>query len=156
MIYNIGVMLTDVSGQQGLCCTKNLYELALDDYRIAPIIFYANYAVPYTHINIGMMQDIEAWDYKGIVIATDIPTLKKLLNCPCPTHKFLYIWDFEWMTMDIQNFSELKNYYLNPEVELIVRTQEHFDIIAKVWKKPFMVIEDFNKEGIRELLNKVG
>lgn len=153
MIKQFGIMLNNIGPhQQGLCINRNMELLVKQSYEYAPIIFYSEYGIPYLSSNISMMQDIEAWDFPHPVIANDISTVLKLINCPLPTKKMFYIWDLEWLYNKSYTFDLLKQIYLNEQIELISRSLEHDRLITKLWKKPIAIIEDFKYDDIITLI----
>lgn len=102
--------------------------------------------------NFPIMSLVDMWGFDGTVIATDIQTLDKLIECPCPTKKLFYVWNLEWIFQGKPSINALEKFYLNKDVELIARSQTHFDVISSVWKKPIGIVEDFNHEQLQQFI----
>ena len=94
-----------------------------------------------------MLQSVEALDYDGILVATDIFTSHILKNCLRAQKKYVYVWNVDW---NIQNrpANFIKDTYLVPETELIARSEDHAKLIGRVFRQPQHIIEEFNHEQI--------
>ena len=121
----------DVS-QQGLIITHNLNQITSKYYDISPIVFYREYYP---------------------VIAKSLETAQRLLSSPAPIKKFFYVNNLEWLYSRNNNYDELSEIYANDNIELIARSEYHFDLLQKSWKKPVAIIEDFNYIKVLELLH---
>lgn len=102
--------------------------------------------------NFAIMSLVDMWGFDGTVIATDIPTVDRLISCPCPKKKLFYVWNLEWIFQSNPRISNLEKYYLNDDIKLIARSQSHFDVISSVWKTPIGILEDFNYEQLRQFI----
>ena len=60
--------------------------------------------------------------------------------------------DLEWLYQRAP-YSAFENIYLNEEVEIVARSQEHSDIIESCWKKPSTIIEEFDHEAISRFVS---
>lgn len=98
-------------------------------------------------------QQIGVWTFDGPVMATDLTTAKILINALRPPKKYFYLWNLEWLYQP-HAVAELQNVYCHPKLELIARSQEHADLISKLWKKPVAIIEDFNYEQLTQTLSR--
>ena len=131
--------------------TKQLNQIeSLEEYWDI-ILFYHTYDRIIIPPKFAMMQEEELWGFDAPVIATSLETADRLLKCPRPTKKFFYVWDLEWCfyTHDIDYTSQV---YCNPDIQLIARSQSHFETIKTCWREPVAVIEDFNYEEITSLI----
>jgi len=102
--------------------------------------------------NFSIMSLVDMWGFDGTVIATDIPSVDKLLGCPCPKRKLFYVWNLEWVFQGNPLIKNLERFYLNNEIQLIARSKSHFDVISSVWKSPIGILEDFNYEQLRQFI----
>jgi len=98
----------------------------------------------------------EIWGFKGDAISTDINSTISLLNCHTIKNKYFYIWDLEWMginNQELYDIDSLCDIYMNPELKLIARSKEHYDIITSCWKEPVGIVEGFNYEELTQVIS---
>jgi len=98
----------------------------------------------------AIMQHEYLWGFKGPVVATDIFTASCLIKAPGPTYKYLYIWDYEWITSGM-SYESLQGVYQSNTISLITRNDTQFKVVEKCWKKPVTIIEDFNHEQLARI-----
>lgn len=99
------------------------------------IIFYED-ALPQMIHPIGtVMQAVEAYEYRNPLIATNLSTAQKLVNFPRSCHKVFYLWDLEWIRFKNNSYYEFRNIYCNPELDLVCRTEEHKDLVERLWDR---------------------
>jgi len=111
------------------------------------IVFYYDYGQIRAETQFSMMEMKHAYNYDGVMIATDSYTAQMLNHCLRPKAKYLYIWNLDWKYTPT-SFALNKKIYLNPEIDLISRSGIHHNIITKVWKEPKYQIEEFNHDKI--------
>lgn len=116
------------------------------------IVFYHTYDKMIKKPNFAMMMEQELWGFDAPVLATDLATADRLIKSPCPTKKFLYVWDLEW-TLKNYDVDLLASVYMNKNIELVARSVEHAKIITNCWRKPVEIIEGFNYEQLAKLLS---
>lgn len=99
------------------------------------------------------MQFAEAWAYDGVLVSTSFSTAQKALGFPCVNKRKFLVWDLEWITKSPGHFRYFQAIYGNPKHELLARTEEHADILAKLWnvKRPKVVNE---KNLVEEILRE--
>lgn len=137
--------------QKAIEITREMNKLDnLEEY-CDVIAFYINYGNMFLSPKFAMMNILEVYGFDGPVISTSIETTKILINSIRPPKKFFYLWDLEW-TYKIYNVEELLDVYMNLDIELIVRSEEHSHVVEQCWKKPIAVIENFNYEEITKLI----
>jgi hypothetical protein len=95
----------------------------------------------------GMLQIRELWTYDGVAIATNLDTARRLLEAPEPSKKYLYLTDLEWTKVDAP-FKHFYNIYMDKRLELIANSEADSKIIEKVWRKPTLVVENYNYEQL--------
>lgn len=150
-MHRLGFMVDALEKSQ-LChqMTSQLKHLKSDTTHIDSCVFYNQLGIGPLTPSFPLLQEREVWGYDGIVVATNLSTASRLINCPRP-NKYFYIYDFEWSCKKYDS-KFLSSIIMNPELKLITRSQEHFNIISKIWKTPTLIIEDFNHEQIRTRL----
>jgi len=144
------------SSQQGSMIVDNLNKLTQNNYDIDPILFYREYHKPISTPYFTLMNDIEAWNFHHPVIATDVKSARRLLDCPGPSKKFLYIMNLEWLYINHAfSYETFAQVYTHDDLNLIARSDEHAKIITNCWKPPMAIIKDFNEVGILEMLGYI-
>lgn len=98
--------------------------------------------------NYAVLQLYDAYGFKGIMVATNLDLASKLLTFPGPRKKVFYIWDLEWFTRPM-SYREMKDIYLNPQLDIICRSEEHASVFEKIWnRKPKAVIPNFEIQDL--------
>lgn len=126
----------------------NLNTLVVDNYIYNPTIFYNSLGKSLIYPQFTRLGMQHAWGYEGPMISTDIGTTQILNKCIRTTKKMFYVFDLEWLHIPNIQFSLLTNIYQNNNIELIARSQSHYDVLTRVWKKPIGILEDFNYEQL--------
>lgn len=117
---------------------------------VTPYVFYNELPEVYLKdLSFAALSSREAYGFNGYTIATCLHTAKQLLQCPCPTKKFFYMWDFEWMKQQY-NYNVIQEIYLNDDLTLIARSEYHKKLIDNCWKQS-IIVEDFNHEQLTRL-----
>jgi hypothetical protein len=148
-----GILLNSLGiSQQGLSITKNLNALVERDPYISPVVFYREYAPMAITPGFAMMQDVNAWGFDAPIIATNISSAQRLLEYPRPTKKFLYVTDLEWGYHQNLPYEYFDQTYRHKELFLIARSKSHYDIIAKHWKQPVGIVQDWNYQQLSDIL----
>lgn len=120
-------------------------DLTLFFYEISPECIRPNFAV---------MNLAEAYNYDGILIATDANSASRIIEFPGTINKFFYVWDLEWIRMRNKEFENLSTIYNNHKLPLIARSQNHYDILKKIWKEPIGICEDANVEELFKITSE--
>ena len=116
------------------------------------VVFFYELMPECTRPNFGLMNLSEAYDYKGVLIATDVNSASRILEYPGTTDKFFYVWDLEWIRMQQKQYEVLDIVYNNPKMPLIARSKRHFNLLKNLWSKPIGITENCN---VNELYNIV-
>ena len=138
--------------QKSIEITREINKIEKLDKHWDIIVFYLNYNRMFLTPKFATMNMVESYGFDGPTISTNIHTTKILLNSTGPTRKIFYMWDLEW-TNKIYNVKKLCSVYMNPQIDLVVRSDEHAEIVERYWKKPVATIENFNYEQITKLLS---
>jgi len=141
------------TSQSGVYMAAQSNELVALRPDIELIVFYEDYDRVPMACNFSLMQNRQAWNYKGILIATDVECGRLLSGLVGPVKKFLYVWNLEWL-YQIRPFEYYSAAYQNDDIELIARSNSHADLLTRIWKKPTYVIEDFNHETLAEIVDR--
>ena len=113
--------------------------------------FVANQMKPISHPIFATMNLNEAFDYDGIVVATTIDLALKLARFPGPTKRYLYLWELMWTRY---GFEELMGLFHNPKLTVVLRTEQHKEIVEKCWNcNVDWVIPDFDIGLFLKMIN---
>lgn len=147
-----GIMVDrfDIS-QLGIYMGSNLHALMKERSDIDYVVFYKNWAKPPVYPNFCMLMEREIWGFNGPIIATSISTAQKLINCPGSPRKYFYVWNLEWFMQNTLLYEDLCKIFKNPHIDLVARSESHSKIIEKVWKKPALIMEDFDRTVLAEI-----
>lgn len=130
----------------GLAFIANFNRQNLD---VDTIAFIQDYDRPPSIPRFAVMQEKEAYNYSGILVATSFNSAQKLKYMR-PAKKYFYLWSLEWVH-DLYTVDELSDIYQNDEITLIVRSEQHQNLIKSIWDKDALIIEDFNYEKFIQL-----
>jgi hypothetical protein len=131
-MYKIGVMINNLGPNQLAFYFIN-YANELVNRGNDVMAFIDTPALPCIPPGFSVMSSHEAWSYPGILIATNLSCLGKLINFPATTRKYFYVWDLEWLRMPVKNYKMLSVAYRHPAVKLIARSEEHRKTIEQCW-----------------------
>ena len=149
MIKKLGVVVDTTNISQSLDYIINSLNYISSNTNIDCCIFRCNInrliAVP----KFAIMNLDHLWAFDGIAIATSLFTAKKLLACPRPIIKYLYLSNLEWYYYNTK-YSELANIYQNLELNLITRCAMHQKLVNQCWNRNSTIITDFNPKLIIE------
>lgn len=141
-----------------ICRNVNNYVDTNPDSDI--ICYYENYEQECMSPNFPSLHIAEAWTQEGSMIATSESTAEKLIGFPGADKKYFYVWDLEWLRWEPPRirFGNLgySPYapYLNPDLEIICRSQYHADIIKNNFNREVKyIVDDFNIQDIMEIVN---
>lgn len=143
----VSVMVNDMGYSQLSTSLIRSFNKICESYAgIDTMAFYRDPSMaPITPL-FSCMSYAEIWGYDGAVIATDLRMAKSLIEVTGPKKKYFYLWDLEWLRMPSPVYRELSDVYNSDSLELIVRSEHHSEIVSKCWKKPSLVMKDFDPE----------
>jgi len=150
-IKSFGVIVHNFNiSQRDYTINLELNKLTKKYYDLCPVLFFGEYAKLAYKPSFGRLPLKEVCCYKHPVIATDIKSALLLKECICPPRKILYVWDLEWLYRTDYSFDIYSKIYHS--FEIIVRSESHYNLFTKVWRKPNYLIEDFNHDKIRNVV----
>lgn len=124
-----------------------------DDIDIS--LFYCFNSVICVEPKFALYGLIDCFSFDGHTVATSIQTASRLLDYPGPRRAgklYYFCNDLCWIRLQPKQYEQLSQIYLNKDIELIARSQHHFDIIKSVWKEPIGVVENANVARFTELI----
>lgn len=150
----LGFILSHVGARQ------DAYELLssagdfLEARRDADVVVFTQHIMkPWRVPPTAVMNATESFDFRGIVVATNLFGASNLLGSPGATRRIFYVQDFEWGQQDGPSFEDCEAIYRDPRLELVARSTEHGEVLRGVWNRPVLgVVESFNVEAFARLL----
>lgn len=79
------------------------------------------------------MHVMEAYNFDGPLIATNLNTALKLINFPSPKPKLFFLNDLEWLRFPNKNYDTFETIYRNKELTLIARSEDHAKLMENCW-----------------------
>lgn len=147
-----GIMVNKLSiSQLGYCLIESVNKAVGNGLDI--IVFYEDWDTTPAIPRFCTLMEREIWGLDGVAIATDLKTARRLLKCTGPTKKYLYVWNLEWLQQQNLPFESAYAVYMDPNLELIAKSEYHAKLLEKVWKKPAFIMEDFNPKVLRQILS---
>lgn len=143
------------TSQQGLLMAVNLNALLATRHDIEVTVFYEDYDRLPIEAKFALMQNRQAWGYKGILISTDVECTHLLSTLPGPCKKFFYSWNLEWLYAPVE-FTQFTLAYQHDDIDLIARSHSHSALLTRLWKEPKHVIEDFDYEQLAAITDMYG
>jgi hypothetical protein len=96
------------------------------------------------------MNLVEAYQFPGVLVSTDINTTSKLLNMPARKRIF-YAYDAAEHSRAGYNYVDLVRLYRNPALEVWARSIDHKKLLESNWNLNHVpVMENFNLERLLE------
>lgn len=150
-IKSFGIIIHNFNiSQRDYIINLELNKLVQKYYDLCPVLFFGEYAkIPYKAL-FARFPIKDVFCFKEPVIATDIKSALLLKECICTPRKILYMWDLEWLYRTEYSFDIYSNIYQS--FEIIVRSESHYNLFTKIWRKPDYLIEDFNYDKIRTIV----
>lgn len=102
----------------------------------------------------SIMSSVEALHHNGILIANSIITSQIAINSVTASDKYFYMWELDWMNIKGLKCSQLKNIYYNKEINLIARSNYHYDFAKRLVSEPKGIVHNWNAEKMMRLINE--
>ena len=148
-----GILINKIDlSQQGVTLSLALNQIESDYCDIDIVVFNGEAAKLPTVGRFAMFQQSEAWDFAGPIMATSIETAQLLAKCPYPTKKYFYMFDLDWIYLYTSPaYRVLQDVYQNDDIDLVVRSKTHYDVVSRIWKTPKYILEDFDYKQLIEI-----
>ncbi len=105
------------------------------------IVFFNNIVPNCMPLEFASMNMVEAYDYDGVLVATDLLNASKMLNFPAASRKIFYVWDLEWIRLPNRNYDSFREIYCNEELDLFCRSKTHQFFIQNAWGREAKIVE---------------
>lgn len=100
--------------------------------------FVENSVRPIIALKRPCMNIVDAFSFRGKMLATNLSTATKMLNMPCVGGRYFYVWNPEWLNKQVE-YSSLWPYY-SPRIKLIARCEDYRKIIKNCFNVDVDVI----------------
>jgi len=153
MIRQLGILVDDLRLSQSnyhLIHSLNNIISKRKDYDVA--VFLRNFAAPPVTPMFGVFQTRESYTYQGVLIATNLDSAKTLIDISACLGKYFYLQNLEWTLYKKFAHKTLSDIYNNGELELIVRSMPHHNIVRTCWKTPHKLIKDWDSDSLIQLV----
>lgn len=105
-----------------------------------------------THNNFCILQQIEALEHQGTLISTSLINTQILANSLTCEEKYYYVYDLDWTRMQNFNSKQLTTIFLNKDINLLARSESHYEVLRKNFKPPKGIIHNWNHQQIAEYI----
>ena len=151
MINKLGVIVQNLNNSQSNFFLIQALNRLNQEEGIDCCIFYEQCTAPMIPPLFSIFHMNEIYDFSGPVISTYMLGTKRLIDSPGPRKKFMYLWAFEWAKIPQFAYNNIKDIYLNPEINLIVRSQHHAHLVENCFKKPAFIFDNWDKDALTKL-----
>lgn len=134
--------------QKSLATAINLNKLCEKGYDC--ILFYSEHCLLPVKNEFALMQNIEALDFTGHLIATDDYSANILKNCIRAKSKYHYLWELDWYEKNY-SLDVIEDLFLAEDINLLVRSEDHFNLVRRIFKPP-QIVKEFSYEQITQLI----
>ena len=155
-MQTLNIYVTDFgSSQLSYYLGSNLKRRIEEHGDISPFVFYENLHQPPTPPCFALMQIAEGWGQCGVGIATSLSSASKMTHFPALTRRFFYVWDLEWLRLRPRVYDIYSGFYLDENVELIARCEQHAELLVNSFNRvPAAIIPNFDVDSLLEFINK--
>lgn len=153
----VNIFVTDFGASQlAFNLWMNLRARIKDHADISPFVFYENLRRTPMPPNFALMQIAEGWGQHGVGIATSLSTASKMRHFPALSQRFFYVWDLEWLRMRPRIYDVYSTFYLEEDVQLVARCEQHAELLVNNFnKEPVAIIPNFNIDSFMELIQGI-
>ena len=123
---------------------ESIYKNNSEDYCVFST------GAPNPKFPVPFLQTLCVYDFDGTAVATDITTALLCASLKLPKKKYFYINSLEWVGHRPLFYEELKNIYLNEELELLVSNQRDYKLIKNLFKVPEFIVENWDFSEIEK------
>jgi len=148
-----GVLIKDlVPSQHNILMVSCLNRVVDEAPHLNPVLFTENPGLPTEIARFPIMGMIEAWGFRGKLIATDLETAFILKKLPCASEKFFYVWDLEWLFAPSSRYGLMHAAYYDSNT--IVRSEHHEKLMTKCWKQPYAILKDYDHNELIKIVTQ--
>jgi hypothetical protein len=140
---NLGIMLPDLSASQLAFEVINQANKLSFEGKYECILFPLGIGTICVKPNVAILNPAEVYDFKGVLIATNLHSASVLCNLKNNARKLFYIWDLEYLRGKVDYVSNIQT-YANPKIELICRSEFHAQMIENYCNRKPRIVKNCN------------
>ena len=106
---------------------------SLEVHNLDIVLFFEKLGRSATDHLCSHMHIMEAYNFDGPLIATNLHNAYKLIQFPSPKPKFFFLNDMEWIRFPNKQFNTFETIYRNSELNLIARCEDHRKLMENCW-----------------------
>ena len=150
----LGVMLEDTSANQlSYFAIRNLNFATNNNKDNDFVVFFENATPNVIQPAFACMNSSEIWNFDGVLISTTATNTLLSINAIAPEKKFFYVWDLEWARPHGKGFDYMIKAYINTEVSLIARSDDHAKAIKNYCNRDVCgIVPNFNMDQLKEIV----
>ena len=153
-MYKIAAILNDLGPSQKSFYMIKEFNKAAMSRQFSMSAFYSRPSMPVTKPHFSCKNISFLAGYDGAAIATDLIGADMLLKSHTSAHKYLYLWDIDWITHPV-NFTVACNILLDKRLKIIARSDSHATVIDNFCnKQPDGILDNWNMESLIRILNQ--
>ena len=152
----IGIIIENLSSSQAsYYAIRNINtecdNSVVDDY----VIFFEDMTANTLDPRFAVMNSSEIWSFDGVLISTSVSNTMLMINAVNASKKFFYVWDLEWSRSFGRDYEYGSKAYLNKEIGLIARSEDHAMAIKNYSNRKVRgIVPDFNMDKLKEIINE--
>ncbi len=100
----------------------------------------------------SILQSASAFEHRGVLIGTTLINAQMVNNSLLAKEKYLYLQNIDWMNINNLRFNQLRRVMHHPELKIIARGSNHYDIIKKAFKEPEHTIINWDAEELERAI----
>ncbi len=152
MMKNIAALVESLGPSQNAFYLIKEWNKGLDDPCLSLSAFVNSHSVPCQQCMFSYKLLAFLCSYEGVLISTSIKNAAISLKMPTKMDRYLYLWDFNWLTQSV-DYNSICEIMSDNKIKLIARSQEHADMIENFCnRKPVGIVDNWNLEQIENLL----
>jgi len=149
----IGIVKNNVQIQaKDIMAVENINRL--NDMNVNSCLFCnlidPNFPLP---LNTTVLQKAQVLDFNGPIITDHLSIAQDFINLPYASRRYIYLYDLDWKYIDNFSFMHVAPLFFHEKIDLIVRSESHYDLVKKLFKEPCCIMKEWDCKILKELDN---
>ena len=133
-----------------IMAVENLNQLS--DNNVNSYLFCNSIANSFPlEINTTVLQKAQVLDFNGIVLTDDLMVAQELIHLPYAIKRYIYFYDLDWKYINNFSFSHISNLLFHDNIDIIVRSKSHYNLVESLFKKPSYIMEEWDYKTLKEI-----
>lgn len=155
MYNNVGFFITDIKEGSHDHILSQINEYILQNPYDNVVVFNDSF----NKINNGnkfyLLHINEAKYFDGILFIFNPTDASICATFPGPKKQIFYATELYWHTTPYIPYASWKTIFLDSHIDTVVSSQKDYDVYSLCWKTPILVEKTFDKEMIKNVLQKI-